>query len=465
MTWHKLGPFLLSATFVCGGAFASGDSATLERLLDLGKNHNRAPELHRELCEKIGPRLTGSKELNRGLIWAISKFQSFGVDRVMLDRWGVVPRSFSRGPAQSVRLLGAGGRNMVFTTPAWTVGTPGPVRGRVLSEPESADKVDSKFAGAWVLMKKEVGMGMPTLREPGPVDRALDGAGIAGRIYHTNGDLVWTGGSWNAYNETNQPRTPIVIVRKQDFEAAQTASAKGSATIEANIDNRIGAHPLIQYNVIADIIGTEKPGEMVIVSGHFDSWNGPGSQGANDNGTGSASTLEAARLLMASGAKPKRTIRFILWTGEEQGLLGSSHYVREYASRLDKISGMFVEDSGQNWHASIAATENMVPVLERVVEPMKTAFPNMPMSVRTVTNMRAGGGSDHAPFLRLGVPAFFLGKGGDKPYRFVWHTQNDRWTETPPENLRQMSTNLAVLAYNLACEDEMLPRVPKPSAG
>ena len=122
------------------------------------------------------------------------------------------------------------------------------------------------------------------------------------------------------------------------------------------------------YNVIADIPGTEKPDEIVIVGGHIDSWDG--ATGTTDNGTGVATTLEAARLLMAAGAKPRRTIRFMLWSGEEQGLLGSVAWIKDHAAELDNISAVLVHDGGTNYVSGIQATAAMLPAMKIAFKPV-----------------------------------------------------------------------------------------------
>ena len=454
-----LGMALLALT-AC--SFGYGDQATLTRILEEGKNRNRGYQTLTELCTKIGPRLTGSTHLERAKVWAMDKFKSYGLQNVHLEEWGTVEVGFERGPRQSVKLIAPYEAALTYTTPCWTVGTSGPVQGKLMVSPTTAAEAEAKkddLKGAWILMPGTVGMRAADYRKPTELDLKIDTYGIAGRIYTTGVDLVWTGGTWRDYTDETRPKTPLIVVPKKDYDLMKFNVDKSrSPILEVNIENRFLRKPIPQHNVIAEIPGTEKPDEVVIVSGHLDSWNGPGSQGASDNGTGSSATIEAARILMASGAKPKRTIRFILWTGEEQGLLGSTSYVDKHKDELDKIMAVLVEDSGQNYHASIAGLPNMMEILQTSVGPMADAFPEMPVAAREVSRMSRSG-SDHVPFLLKGVPAFFMGKGGNLSYRHVWHTQNDRPTEVPEANMRQMSTNLAVLSYNLSCSPEMMPRV------
>jgi len=443
-------------------AFGYGDQATLDRILAEGKNRNQGYRTLEELCNKFGPRLTGSSNLDRAKDWAVARFKKNGLSNVHMEEWGVLPLGFERGPRQSVKMVLPYESAMTYTTPCWTPGTEGPVRGSVVMMPATAELIEAgkeTFKGKWILMPGKVGMRAADYRKPTELDKKMDGYGIAGRIYTTGVDLVWTGGTWNDYNDETRPKTPMVVVTRQDYNAiSYNLGKKQDVVVEVNIENRFLRRPMPQHNVIAEIPGTDKADEVVIVSGHFDSWNGPGSQGASDNGTGSVATIEAARILMAAGAKPRRTIRFILWTGEEQGLLGSSAYVEKHKAELDKIMAVLVEDSGQNYHASIAGLPSMMDILTNAVGPMAQAFPEMPVQAREVARMSRSG-SDHVPFLMRGVPAFFMGKGGNLSYRHVWHTQNDRPSEVPEINVRQMSTNLAVLSYNLACSPDMMPRV------
>lgn len=239
--------------------------------------------------------------------------------------------------------------------------------------------------------------------------------------------------------------------------------AKQEVILEFNMDNKFIKGPRKCYNVIAEIPGTEKPEEMVIISGHLDSWDGPGSEGALDNGTGTVVALEAARILCKAGAKPKRTIRFILWTGEEQGLFGSQAYVKNHKDELDKISAVFVDDGGTNYEGGVSCTADMEPMLREAFKPAIEAFPELPMKISIVSKIPRGGGSDHAPFNAAGVPGFFWFETGRSNYGFVHHTQNDRYEQAIPEYMVQSGTNSAATAYIVACAPTLLPREPKPA--
>ncbi len=207
----------------------------------------------------------------------------------------------------------------------------------------------------------------------------------------------------------------VTLLRKQFDEIAGWLKDGKTVTLEFDIRNYFKKGPIKLYNVIADIPGTEMPDEYVIVGGHIDSWDG--ATGATDNGTGVATTLEAARILMKAGVKPKRTIRFMLWSGEEQGLLGSAAYVKAHKDLMPKISAVLVHDGGTNYLSGIGATEAMVSDFEQVFTPVKELDPkNYPFEVRKVPGL-FGGGSDHASFLAANVPGFFWRQAGKARYQ------------------------------------------------
>ena len=296
------------------------------KIIDEGKNHSHVMDFLHHIAVDVGPRLTGSPELEKGQKWAVSQFQSMHCDNVHREKWGDVP-GFQRGRIQIGRMISPIKSDFQFTTNAWTDGTNGDVRATAINDPKSLDEakaMQKQLKGSWVLMPYKANMGGPARvnRDAKELTDFVDSCGIAGRVYPSRNELVNTNGNYR-YKDgdkfvdktpTNHPHGVDIMIRKSDMEHIQRWLSLEPVTLEFNIQNQFLA-PMPVYNVIADIKGTEKPDEMVIVSGHFDSWNGPGSQGANDNGTGASAAMEAARILTAVHAKPKRTIRFILWSG------------------------------------------------------------------------------------------------------------------------------------------------------
>lgn len=466
-----------------------GDPATIDAIIKEGKDHSQVMKKLTELCTKIGPRLTGSPQLIAGQQWAMAEFRKMGLKNVHLDEWGEVPVGFSRGPQNVARIVMPDGvADMVFTTPCWTNGTNGIVKADAVLCPDTAEAIEAAKAdlkGKWVVLPAPepsgaggrggrpgaapTASGTPPQRPAPPQSElvaALDKLPIAGIVRGSRNELVITAGRWEGKTYENHPGVPQITVRKSDCDKIVSAlNFDQKVALEIGADNRWQPGPVKQYNVVADLPGTEKPDEIVIVSGHFDSWNGPGSQGACDNGTGSMTAMEAARILTKIKAKPKRTIRFILWSGEEQGLYGSRAYVKKHADELPKISAVLVDDGGTNYHGGFVGIASQKEIMEAAFAPVARAFPEMPMAFRVASQMPKGGGSDHAPFNAVGVPGFFTIESGRSNYGYLHHTQHDNLSQAIPEYLVQSSVDHAVVAYNLACLPGLLPRDVSPTSG
>ena len=461
--------------------FAQGDPAVVEKLLVEGKENNQVWETLTYLSEEIGPRLTGSSGLEESMEWTMSEFERLGLQNVHLDQWGEIPVRFDRGPSHA-RMVSPAERELEFTARSWSPGTEGPVRARVLKMPKTLDELDAAgnaLAGAWVLVEnqprrsrrgetdeeKAVRMELEALEAE--IEQALDGVGIAGKLVSSSNELVITSSvrGWRELTMDTIGDEVEVRIRKSDYEALAAAIDAGEeVVVEVNLDHRFSEGPFLAANVVADIPGTELPDEMVIFSGHLDTWDGPGSMGTQDNGTGCAVMLEAARILMTAGVKPKRTIRFILWTGEEQGLFGSRSYVERLSEEeRAKISAVFVDDGGTNYQGGVMCIESMAEMLDRAMAPVMAAFPELEMKNVVRPSMPRGGGSDHSPFNQAGIPGFFFNESGSggregKNYTFVHHTQHDTMRYAVPEYLVQSSTNSAVVAYQMAEAETLLPR-------
>ncbi len=290
-----------------------------------------------------------------------------------------------------------------------------------------------------------------------------------GFVSSSKDERVWTTSSnnWRDRKLADYPTDIEVNVRESDYDYLASRMNEGvDIQLEFDLQHNLNAGPFPVYNVIAEIPGTEFPEQVVIISGHMDSWDGPGSQGATDNGTGTVVTIEAARILMAAGVKPKRTIRFALWGGEEQGLLGSKAYIESLSEdELANISAAFVDDGGTNYEGGIPAADYMVDYLAAATAPINGVFYSetdgeyLNVNVRpTGDKIDTHGGSDHAAFNKVGVPGFFWDEEGRADYGKGWHTQNDKLDLAIEEYLMQSATNAAIVAYNLANAPEMLPR-------
>ncbi len=485
-------PILSALSLSLASAAAFGQGSEVERVLALGKSDNRVMEHLDHLVNRIGPRLTGSDNFRNACEWARAEFESYGLANAHLENWGEYAVAFNRGPS-SGHMLEPELRELHFGTNAWTAGTPGPVTGPALLAPTNADElaaVRGKLKGAWILVPRasgrggarggtpppaaNAGTGSSTPREASSpaagadrafrdeLQKAYDEEGIAGKINSTSGELILTGGS-SKVSFDKLPKTPSINLAAADFKAISELLAAGKpVSLQFDIRNWFEKGPIALANVIAEIPGSEKPDEVVIVGGHLDSWDG--ASGAVDNGTGVATTLEAARLLVKAGVKPKRTIRFMLWGGEEQGLLGSKGWIQKHKDELEKISAVLVHDGGTNYCAGINATAPMVKDFETIFAPVKDLDPAMPFAVKEVKGLSPGS-SDHDSFLAANVPGFFWNQKGKANYTHAHHTQFDTFDQAIPEYERNSSIVIAVGALGIADLPQLLSRENLKAAG
>src|SRR6267378_865462 len=228
----------------------------------------------------------------------------------------------------------------------------------------------------------------------------------------------------------------------------------GPVTMEIEMSNSFSDKPVEVYNTVGEIRGSEKPDEVVILGAHLDSWDlGTGS---TDNGTGSMAVLEAARALVKSGVQPKRTIRFVLFTGEEEGLVGSKMYVDAHKNDLEKISGVLVHDTGTGKVLTLGLHDNYQDreIVDQVLAPLTELKLLEPTMARSY-------GTDHLSFDEVGVPGFFCIQERAE-YNLTHHSQSDTFDKVWKDDLNQGAQVLAAWAYNTANLPEMLPRRPLP---
>ncbi|NIM99960.1 MAG: M20/M25/M40 family metallo-hydrolase [candidate division Zixibacteria bacterium] len=227
---------------------------------------------------------------------------------------------------------------------------------------------------------------------------------------------------------------------------------------------RLVRAPTPVFNVIADIPGTELPDEYVIVGAHIDSHDA--GTGAADNGTGVAAAVEAARILMESGAEPRRTIRFILFGGEELGKVGSQAYVADHPDLMPRVSAMLNMDQGGDHISGIYATDDLTEDFEKVFAPVRSLSSRMPFAIQRVEHLTqiiadccgGAGTSDHGPFFEAGVPAFNWLQKGQNPVQYRPHTKYDTYEYINPQYQKHSATVIALAAYGMANLDHMLSR-------
>jgi carboxypeptidase Q len=436
------------------------------------------------LGDVIGPRLTGSPAMRKANDWTSERFKAYGLVS-HLEAWdfGV---TWTRGPA-SFRITSPFERDLTGHSWAWTAGTGGKlVAGPVVRvDASSADSIAAyagKMRGAWLLIRpgatiwnpdgpamtaadseavqearrRQFGQVRDTTeagrkaRQQANVDRPylLKKAGALGIL--TDGSkeegLMTMSGSPNSVSPL-----PNVVIAHEDYAMFERLISMGIAPrIEGRIDNTLGKTPVRQWNTVAEIKGTRYPGQVVILGAHLDSWDL--GTGVTDNGTGSMVVLEAARAIAQSGLKPARTIRFILFSGEEEGLLGSRAYAAAHAADADSIQAVLVLDNGTGMIKGQALQGR--GEFEQLWKDLLA-----PVNSLGATDVRQAnkGGTDHLSFLPYGVPGFNFDQES-RGYNHTHHSQVDTYDHAVPGDLMQASAVMAVTAYELANLPILLPR-------
>jgi carboxypeptidase Q len=223
--------------------------------------------------------------------------------------------------------------------------------------------------------------------------------------------------------------------------------------VEGRVENRIGTSPVRQWNTVGEIKGSGRPGQVVILGAHLDSWDL--GTGVTDNGAGSMVVLEAARIIAQSGLRPKRTIRFILFSGEEQGLIGSREYAEAHANEADSIQAVLVLDNGTGaiTGQALQGREELKELWQKLLAPVAHLDAD---SVRSATKS----GTDHLSFLPYGIPGFNFDQKS-RGYNHTHHSQSDTYDKAVEGDLKQASAVMAITAWELANLPALLPRGPK----
>jgi len=265
-------------------------------------------------------------------------------------------------------------------------------------------------------------------------------------------------------NRTYDPSkvVPTLVVSNEDYGRIwRILDDKTPVEVEMTIVNHDYPEGTTTYNAVAEIPGTDKADEVIMLGGHLDSWHG--ATGTTDNATGSSVMMEAARILLALGVKPRRTIRVGLWGGEEQGLLGSQAYVAEHFGTFEapkpdyaKFGGYFNYDSGTGRirGGSVFGPPEAADILRQIFEP----FADFGVVGAISTTSRRTGGTDSTSFNAAGLPGIGLSTDPIEYQTHTWHTNLDTYERAVPEDLQKAAIVVASAVYHLAMRDELLPR-------
>jgi carboxypeptidase Q len=467
------------------------------------------------LTDVYGPRLTGSPNHKRAAEWTIKQMQEWGLENGHLEPWDFKHPGWLN-ERLTAHIISPVKDALVCEALAWTPGTSGTLRGKayqiVLPERPTQEQLNAFFEkekrnvrGRIVLAGRHqtvrVNLTPPPKRvadpeiarrfdpnatpspSPSPSPAASPDPNILSvrqigeqfdLFLKTSGARVRVNdagrehGQIRAFNNRTFDVTkvvPTVVMRNEDYGRITRLIADGRVVmLEFNIFNRIYPEGRTTYNAIAEIRGTDKADEVVMLGGHLDSWHA--ATGATDNAIGCAIMMEAARILKKLGLKPRRTIRVALWSGEEQGLLGSKEYVKEHFGTFEnpkpgyeKFGGYFNIDSGTGRLRGALAFGP--PETAQVLRDILAPFKNDGAAGAAVTRSRRTGGTDSTSFNQAGLPGVNMTQDPIEYGTHTWHTNLDTYERILEDDVKRAAVIMATMVFELAMRDELLPRFTK----
>ncbi len=402
-----------------------------------------------KLTDTVGGRLTGSREARAASEVILSALKGAGYANARFEEYDL-PSRWQRGPA-SGRIVAPIERALVVGSYGWVPGTPGEVVGPVvdLGAPASASVPLDGAHGALVLVDPQKSGADPSFVMRAAIARRLAEAGAAAMLIPSDkpGRMVYT----SAFGFYPRAPLPVVSVAKEDAALLRRLLAKGPVRLALDVRNDFEPGPYRERNVVADLPGKTLPDEVVLVGAHFDSWDF--AQGADDDGSGVAAVLEAARVLRSLGVAPRRTIRFAFFSGEEEACLGSRAYVVAHEKELDRLTGVLIMDEGAQAPQGFAiqGREDLAAAVAARLAPLGA------LGASDVVR-DASFDQDHAPFVAVGVPAFTLSVDPGDYDSTRHHTAMDTFEHVDRHWLAVDSAVMAVAAWSFANAPEPVGR-------
>lgn len=443
-----------SAAAGCSTADASSCAQVTAKLLPLILGPSPMEENLRRLTDEIGGRVTGTPEMAKAVEWGVAAFRAAGID-VHTEKY-MLPVTWSEADSR-LELLGPVHFPIRFKSEAWSPATPASgIEAAVVDVGSGSDddfaKVASSLKGAILLVHTDIGSTWADLfneylHPPFVIDHALKAGAAA---------ILWMGARERLllYRHSNSLTGEIdkipqaVLAREDAMRLARTVAAyPGKVRAHLFLPNKIGG-PVEQQNVIGEIRGYEKPDEVVILGAHLDSWEL--GTGALDNGCNAALVIEAARAIKATGLLPRRTIRFLLFSGEEQGTIGSYEYVKSHRAELDKIRAMITFDSGigRLTGYSLGGRRDIEAGVRAVLQPLES------WNVNNHT-YDASFGTDNFDFLLEGIPTLVANQE-EANYLPNYHAASDTLDKVDMRELKLHTVIAALTAWGIADRTEPL---------
>jgi hypothetical protein len=459
------------------GTYRKAMETADQQIADEVRSHSELVKNLEYLTTQIGARLTGSPQMQRASEWTLQRFKDYGVDAHL--ETGSIDHAWTRGE-ESAEITSPIHRSVGIHAFGWSRATAGSVAANVVAiearELADLEAYRGKLKGAIVLVNKPTDIAKLDPNPENaydavvPLPRGIRPAGAPwverGKIMRQLADeqpalllldsgkpdsLFNMGGSFPPYNPS---KVPQAFLTHEEYDLIWRLRQTGPVTLRVNLQNTFSEKPVPVSITVAEIKGSELPDERVILGGHLDSWDL--GQGALDNGTGAMAVLEAARTLQALGWKPKRTLTFVLFTGEEQGGTGVDTYLKNHAAELPRTDAVLIHDIGTGRVTSIALQNlwETGPLMSEIYLPLQEVFDLQSISTRSIV------GSDHDQYLDKGVPAYFCLQV-PAHYREAHHSQADTFDKVIPDQINQGAALLAAWAWNVSEMPSPLPHHPE----
>ena len=434
------------------------DAATSGAVVRLGGQlmiAGKAYEYDRVLADDIGPRLTGSANYRKAADWVLSEFKRLGLEDAHQEEWEIAA-TWEPETWATAQILAPQEQRLHLEADGWSPSTPASgVRGNVYHlsafTTDAAKAESASVKGAIVLVDRDTFAAAKDVQFGQMLDAvallAQEGASalLLGEGATNNVPSMF---GLTCCNGSIAP-LPVGNLGSEDTLLLRRLLEHGPVEVEFRFTNRIREHVMVP-NVVAEIPGTDAKDEYVVVGGHLDSWQL--GTGAQDNGTGAATVIAVAEAVKASGVRPKRTMRFIVFGGEEEGLLGSVHYVQRHQGELDKCVAVLITDTGaeapKGW---ITSGRDDAGQALAALRPMLAALDADGINPEG----RFTFSTDHGPFLIHGVPTFLLWTGNDK-YRQLHHKPSDTFDKVDHRDLNLGAAVVGMTALAFADSEKPL---------
>ena len=511
MRWFLL---VILATVSCLAAEDAVDENTNWRIRREETDHSQVMRILHKLTDRYGPRLTASPGHEAAAQWAVDQLKEWGLQNARMEPWKFGHPGWANERAAGY-LVAPVTDNLTFEVLAWTPSTNGQVTGHVveLSLPQTPSKEEltawmaanqARVRGRIVFMGKAAAplvsfnvankriddaeararfdpvnptpMNFPMRQPPPPpgkltmnqVNELLDPWLVAAGALMRVNDAARENGQIRAFanrSYDSAKAVPTVVLRNEDYGRIERLLNDGEdVQVQFDIANHVYPKGETSYNVVAEIQGSDKAGEIVMLGGHLDSWHS--ATGATDNAIGSSMMMEAVRLIQSLGLKPRRTIRIALWSGEEQGLLGSQAYVKEHFGTFEepkpeyaKLAAYFNIDSGTGRvrGAGVFGPAEAAAPIRVALAP----FADLGVAGAVASRSRNLGGTDSTSFNAAGLPGIGLNQDPIEYGSHTWHTNLDTYERIVPDDAQKSVIVIASAVWHVANREEMLPRFAK----